>query len=179
MNIDDPARIAAQIDEALAALEASGDTAGGAQARELARSIMALYGQGLSRMVEIVRAAPDSGLLDRLAGDPLIASLLALHGLHPESVEARITRALAALQPALPMGMDVVLASTAGGDAVVNVTFHGAGPFRHGDIRRALTRGIQEAAPEIESIRFNGLHDDLIQIMRPGSALALSPSHGR
>jgi len=175
MSVDDPVLIAARIDTALASLEKSGETGSGQEARELARSIMALYGEGLSRVIEIARVSSDAPVLERLVGDPLIASLLALHGLHPESVEERVQRALAAMRPALPAGVDVNLVSAVDGHAVVHVGCPGAASVRHGDLRRALTRAIQEAAPEIESIRFDGLHDDLIQIMRPGKPLAASP----
>lgn len=179
MTAGNPELITAQIDQALASVAQLGDSEGGAQARELARLIMNLYGAGLSRVIEIIRAggAQSGQLLERVTADPLLSSLLALHGLHPESIEDRICRALLALQPAVP-GLEVTLLSVANGHAHVRVVFAGRLPVTHSDIRRALTRAIQEAAPEVEAISFDGLHDDLLQIIRPSQRAAQAPAHG-
>ena len=179
MSGQDPSLITAEIDRALASIAALGESQGGAQAQQLARSIMALYGEGLARIMELARADRSAaGVLERLTSDPLIGSLLALHGLHPEAAGERIQRALAALRPALPPGVDALLESADQDRAHVRVVFHSAAPVRHGNIRRALTRAIQEAAPEIDTVHFTGLHDDLLQIIRPERRPAASSANG-
>jgi Fe-S cluster biogenesis protein NfuA/nitrite reductase/ring-hydroxylating ferredoxin subunit len=95
-------------------LEAS--SAGGIVAREraeeLVRLVADLYGAGLERMLEIadeVGALTDE-LLDRYANDDLVASLLLVHGLHPEGVDTRVQRALDSVRPYLEShGGDVEL----------------------------------------------------------------------
>src|ERR1700685_4118724 len=65
-------------------------------AEELVGCLVELYGAGLAAIVAILAADPDAGprLLDALAGDPLVESLLLVHDLHPLDAGARIDRAL-------------------------------------------------------------------------------------
>jgi hypothetical protein len=56
---------------------------------ELVRRLMHLYGTGLGSLLRIVVLAGDGQRLDdatraRLHADPLLSSLLVLHGLHPD-----------------------------------------------------------------------------------------------
>jgi hypothetical protein len=86
MNAD-PLAIGAEIEAAVAALHEATAPEAAAQAQRLVTLLMSFYGAGLSRMLEIVRSERGGAgtLLDRLAHDPLVASLLALHELHPGS----------------------------------------------------------------------------------------------
>ncbi|MFI5671418.1 hypothetical protein [Streptomyces sp. NPDC051704] len=79
-----------RVDEVLDRLAASGDREACATAEELVRVLMDFYGAGLARIVERLGVERLGGLLD----DELVASLLALHDLHPEDVHTRIARAL-------------------------------------------------------------------------------------
>ncbi|MGW3320902.1 hypothetical protein [Streptomyces virginiae] len=81
-----------RVEEVLDRLAATGDRAACAAAEELVRVLMDFYGAGLARIVEKVGDGP----LKPVYGDELVASLLSLHGLHPEDVHTRIDRALAA-----------------------------------------------------------------------------------
>jgi hypothetical protein len=62
-------------------------------ALELLQSVLKLHGDGLARVLEI----SGEHLIDALTGDDLISSLLLLHGLHPETLERRVSRAIARL----------------------------------------------------------------------------------
>ncbi|MEV7728540.1 hypothetical protein AB0P15_27850 [Streptomyces sp. NPDC087917] len=88
----DARQVGARVEEVLEELAAGGDRQACAAAEELVRVLMDFYGAGLARIVERVGAAPLAPVLD----DELVASLLSLHGLHPEDVRTRIGRALAA-----------------------------------------------------------------------------------
>ncbi|MEV0416218.1 hypothetical protein AB0I68_37075 [Streptomyces sp. NPDC050448] len=79
-----------RVDEVLDRLAATGDREACAAAEELVRVLMDFYGAGLARIVERLGVERLGGLLD----DELVASLLALHDLHPEDVRTRIARAL-------------------------------------------------------------------------------------
>ncbi|GAA2745742.1 MULTISPECIES: thioredoxin [Kitasatospora] len=79
-----------RIQEALDALAGSGAEEAGEQ---LVRDLMAFYGEGLARLVPAVPPPTLARLLD----DPAVAGLLLLHDLHPEDLDARISRALDAL----------------------------------------------------------------------------------
>ncbi|MGP3689941.1 hypothetical protein ACTVZO_35475 [Streptomyces sp. IBSNAI002] len=92
-----------RVEEVLDRLAATGDREACAAAEELVRVLMDFYGAGLARIVAGLGEAPLRPLLD----DELVASLLALHDLHPEDVHARIARALAAAgDPAQVLGFD-------------------------------------------------------------------------
>ena len=73
------------------------------RAEELVRLVVDLYGAGLERLLEIVHEAGglDDELLDALAGDELVSSLLLVHGLHPYGVEDGCERALESVRPYL------------------------------------------------------------------------------
>ena len=74
------------------------------ESREIARclmeAILELHGAGLERMLDIVFDMGDAGraIIRRFAGDPLVASLLVLHGLHPDDLVTRVEQTLAKLQ---------------------------------------------------------------------------------
>src|SRR6201995_2015005 len=76
---------------------------------QLAGELTDLYGAALERMVAIAaESAPD--LVDRFAADELVASLMLVHGLHPQGVERRIEDALDGVRPYLGShGGDVTL----------------------------------------------------------------------
>ncbi|MGZ9934204.1 hypothetical protein ACXNSR_30485 [Streptomyces sp. NC-S4] len=92
-----------RVEEVLDRLAATGDRTACAAAEELVRVLMDFYGAGLARIVEKVGAGPLRAVCD----DELVASLLSLHGLHPEDVHTRIARALAAHgEPVELLGFD-------------------------------------------------------------------------
>ncbi|WP_067860394.1 NifU family protein [Nocardia shimofusensis] len=133
-------------------LEAS--SAGGAVAREraeqLVREVVDLYGAGLARVVELM----DTGMLERLARDDLVASLLLVHGLHPHDVDTRVRAALDSVRPYLGShGGDVELVEIAG--AVVRLELTGSCrgcPSSSVTLELAVQDAVRAAAPEIEAI---------------------------
>jgi hypothetical protein len=167
MKEADPARIGEEIEALVAALSALGDSPARAQAQELVRLLISLYGAGLARMLDLIRTeggGPDA-VLERFAADPLLASLLAVHDLHPHPIEVRVRRALAGLQPHLPPSTRVTLAAVAPDSVRVTVERPAAGQAGH-TIRMAIERAVQEAAPELTAIQVEGLEAPLIQIVR-------------
>ena len=82
------ARIEALLDE----IESFPDPAMRARVAAIVQGLLALYGEGLRRMLDIVeqQSAADvaATLLDAFAGDELISHLLLLHDLHPVDVES-------------------------------------------------------------------------------------------
>ena len=62
-------------------------------AEEIVRQLTDLYGEGLTRIVGTLREhAPAS--VGAIAADDVVASLLALHDLHPLATQARVRQAL-------------------------------------------------------------------------------------
>jgi hypothetical protein len=73
------------------------------RAEELVRVVVELYGTGLERLLEIVYdgGGLTDAVLEQLADDDLVASLLLVHGLHPYGVRDRVEQALAKVRPYL------------------------------------------------------------------------------
>jgi Fe-S cluster biogenesis protein NfuA/nitrite reductase/ring-hydroxylating ferredoxin subunit len=168
-----PATMSAQQTAELASgpdLRATGDrievlleaaSAGGRVAREraeeLVRLVVDLYGAGLERLLEIVHESGrlDDELLDRLAADDLVASLLAVHGLHPYDVETRVARALDGVRPYLGShGGDVEFLGITE-DGLVRLRMLGSCdgcPSSSVTLTLAVETAIQAAAPEVSGI---------------------------
>lgn len=167
----DPTAVAADIERLIQKMGALGDADARAQAQELVRLLMTLYGAGLSRILDIVRTEQggSDAIVGRLATDSLVASLLVLHDLHPHPVAARVERALAALRPHLPQ-VEIVLEKSSEDAIRVRVDRGHVGDCMSDNaVRVAVERAIQEAAPEIGTIHIDGLSDaqrTLIQIVR-------------
>src|SRR3954451_6543234 len=65
-------------------------------AEELVAAVVEMYGAGLGRITEVLRDAGEDGegLGAALAGDPLVATLLLIHDLHPQPLQERVDAAL-------------------------------------------------------------------------------------
>jgi hypothetical protein len=69
-------------------------------AQELMQCVLEMHGAGLERMMEVIfdSGSPGQAIIRRFANDGLVASLLVLHGLHPDDMEVRVQHALAKLR---------------------------------------------------------------------------------
>ena len=144
-----------RIEQLLDELHATAEPATCALAQELLRLVTELYGGGLERVVVLAREdAPE--LIDRLLADELVASLLLVHGLHPESVTARVEQALESVRPFLAThDGDVELLDVDEDAGAVHLRLLGSCdgcPSSAVTLRDAVERAIVEAAPEITII---------------------------
>ncbi len=143
--------------DALLDASGSGGVVARERAEELVRLVADLYGAGIERILEIVYDAGrlDDAVLESLAGDDLVASLLLVHGLHPHGVEERVERALESVRPYLGShGGDVELleVSDAG---MVRLRLLGSCdgcPSSSVTLKLAVEGAIEAAAPEIAGI---------------------------
>jgi Fe-S cluster biogenesis protein NfuA len=144
-----------RIEQALAELEASADARSVHLAEELLRLVSDLYGAGLQRVMAIV-AEQAPGLVDELLADELVASLLLVQGLHPDSLESRVEAALAAVRPFLGRhGGDVELLAFDDVLGAVKLRLLGncdGCPSSAATLRGAVEVAILEKAPEVTLI---------------------------
>lgn len=122
------------------------------RAEELVRLVVDLYGAGLERLLELLHEAGrlDDDVLDALAGDDLVASLLLVHGLHPEDVATRVERAVDGVRQG---GADVELLSIDDGPTVrLRVVAGGGCGSSSGAARAAVEQAILDHAPEVTAI---------------------------
>ena len=175
-------QVGARVEELLAALRTTAGGTVAVAAEELVGLLVGLYGDGLGRIVAMLGEQGEAGaaMLAKLAEDPLVESLLLLHGLHPLDVDARIQRALDRVRP--------YLGSHAGGVEYLGVTdgvarlrlegsCHGC-PSSTVTVQLAITGAVEEAAPEVTQVVVEGMTEppgpELLQIgrrpPRPASA---------
>jgi Fe-S cluster biogenesis protein NfuA len=154
-------RIGALVQE----IEAIADPALRASTTQLVQLVMEFHGEGLDRMLEILSKAGDPGIqaIDQLGRDPIISSLLVLHGLHPESLETRVAAAVERLVPKLQRdGAQVELLSIADGAVHIRVTpgEHSCGSTTNA-LRSTVEDAIYEAAADVASLTIEGLDGKL------------------
>jgi Fe-S cluster biogenesis protein NfuA len=91
-----------RVERLVSRLNSSSDPELRATALELLQCVLELHGAVLGRMIDSI-AQTDAGeaALDQALKDDLVASVLLLHGLHPEPVETRVQRALESVRPYL------------------------------------------------------------------------------
>lgn len=152
-----------RIEELVTALDALPDPAAREPARALLEAVLELHGLALARIGAIVAAA-DGGvaLLERLAADEPVQAVLLLHGLHPEPIEARVGKAIEALQPQFATrGLGLKLIESHAGLARVRVRWISQTPSPDvADQSRAeIEAAIFEAAPDLEALEIEGLDE--------------------
>lgn len=137
-------------------LERIADPAARGAALDLVRAILAWHGEALRELTAAIAAEPDGGArLQRLVQPPLTASLLLLHGLHPEDFPTRVRRGLATIAPlAAARGGTLELVDTLG----ERVRLSWRGP-RAAPARGAIQLAVWSAAPEAREIVIEGAEE--------------------
>jgi Fe-S cluster biogenesis protein NfuA len=144
---------AERIDTLIKEFEASSDRVVREKAEELVRILMELQGAALGKILQYVRDSGETAekLLDRLTHDELIEGLLVVHGLHPQDVETRVTRALDRLSPSLKAhGGGVKYLDFTEGTLSLQLegTCHGC-PSSSATLNSSIQKAVEEAAPEV------------------------------
>ena len=152
----DPASCGERIELLLEASAAAGPVAR-ERAEELVRLVVELYGAGLERLLELAydAGALSDDLLEAMAGDELVSSLLLVHGLHPYGVQDRVERALEEVRPYLGShGGDVRLLEVSD-EGVVHLEMLGSCDGCGSSsvtLEHKVDGAIRTAAPEIVAI---------------------------
>jgi hypothetical protein len=145
-----------------------------------------IYGQALARVLDLA----DPALVERMLDDELIGHLLALHGIHPEPVEARVARVIEGLRGALAArGAEVELAGIDHAVATVRVSARGCGSGS-ADVGPLVRDAVLAAVPELTDVTtvpaqrsgpsafvpVNSLMRPATSTGPPGSTMAAPPS---
>jgi Fe-S cluster biogenesis protein NfuA/nitrite reductase/ring-hydroxylating ferredoxin subunit len=153
-------RIAA-IEELVQRLETTADPAARAVAQELVRAVMELHGAALDRMLATIRknGAAGATIVDQLAREEVVASVLLLHDLHPVDLETRVKGALEKSRPYLKThGGNVELVGIDESGVVrlrMQGSCHGC-PSSAVTLKLAIEQAIHEAAPDVSAILVEG-----------------------
>lgn len=146
---------AERIEELVNKLEAAGDPELHTAALELLQSVMDLHGAALQRVMEIISHGNEGDhLTQQLLADDMVASLLLLHGLHPEDMETRVLRAVDKVRPRLqPHGGDVEVVGVENGAVRLRLHKNGGGCASTGATLKAMVEdAVTEAAPDADQI---------------------------
>jgi Fe-S cluster biogenesis protein NfuA/nitrite reductase/ring-hydroxylating ferredoxin subunit len=155
-EVPDARAVGDRIEELLAGLAAGPhkDTA-----EELVQLLVEMYGEGLRRVVTAL-GERDPGLVELLAKDELVESLLLLHDLHPVDAETRIQRALDTVRPYLGSHAGGVEFLGVDDDGVARLRLEGncdGCPSSTETVRMAIEGAVADAAPEITGIDVAGV----------------------
>lgn len=136
-----------------------------AHAREIAQdlvgAVIAMYGDGLRRIIETIVAARESGamILDELTQDGAVASLLLIHDLFPSSLEERVLEALDTVRPYMEShGGNVELIGIDDGVARLKLqgSCHGCAASR-ATLELAIKQALEEHCPDLEGLEVEGV----------------------
>ena len=150
------------------------------EARELAQdclhSVLQLHGEGLGRILQLVKNAGVDGekVREALLRDKLVRGLLLIHGLHPLSLEERLKGALDKIRPYLKShGGDVELVALQ--DDVARLRLRGtckSCPSSSVTLELAVRQVIEEACPDLAGFEVEELKPEPAQ-PAPGPCLAV------
>jgi Fe-S cluster biogenesis protein NfuA/nitrite reductase/ring-hydroxylating ferredoxin subunit len=163
-----------RVENLIGELQAVPDPRAGRAAEELVRTLVDLYGEGLAHVMHIAADSANSvksadlgddrdaggGIVGQLIADPLVASLLLVHDLHPLDVDTRIQRALDDVRPYLGSHAGGVEYLGVDDEGVVRLKLEGSChgcPSSTVTVRLAIEKAIQEAAPETVRVDVAGV----------------------
>jgi len=151
------------IERLLGEIESAADPSLRTNVQELVQLVMDLHGGGIERMLELIRASGEAGesIVQKLGRDDLVASLLVLYGLHPVSLEGRVTQALDKLAPRLRSREgEVEIVSIQDGAVRLHLRAngHGCGSTAQA-LKEMVEEAVYQAAPDITALTVEGAGD--------------------
>jgi Fe-S cluster biogenesis protein NfuA len=154
---------AEHIELLLQKVAALADQQASATIEELVQALLDMYGQGLTRILELTEQSATSGhmLIETFASDELLSPLLLLHGLHPVNIETRIEHALIAVRPYLKShGGSVELLKVEKGIAYLRLqgSCHSC-PSSTVTLKQTIEEAIYSAAPDLDGLQVEGVVD--------------------
>ena len=90
-----------RIEEIVAQIDEMPNPAARALMQECMESVLGFYGDGIARMMELVKRSGIGGqkAYDDLLHDNIVRGLLLIHGLHPHDLATRVREALDKVRP--------------------------------------------------------------------------------
>ena len=147
-----------KIEELVQQVQSIADPAARQVSLELVQAVMSLHQAAMERVLEIVgEEAP--GVTAVMGADDLLSRVLVLHGLHPDSFEVRLSRAIDRLQhhfDSRGAGIEILES----GPDVVCIRFTGRRPGTAAAARTTIENAIYEAVPEVGELIVEGIPEE-------------------
>ena len=178
-----PEALIERVEELTAQTEMLPDPQARRVAEDLISAVMDMYGEGLTRIVEILEEKGDAAadVKQRLVDDGIVASLLLIHDLYPVPVGERVAEALEGVRPYMEShGGNVELISLEDGVARLRLEGSCDGcPASSSTLELAIKSALDEAAPDLVGIEVENLGQDLLNPVKvTGTALPMAEGNG-
>jgi Fe-S cluster biogenesis protein NfuA/nitrite reductase/ring-hydroxylating ferredoxin subunit len=156
-----PGELLDRVQELTALVDELSDPRARALTQELVSAIIAMYGDGLGRIMATIEGAREAGatILDELSQDGVVASLLLIHDLFPVPLEGRVMEALDTVRPYMEShGGNVELVSLHNGVArlVLQGSCNGCSASR-ATLELAIKQALDEHAPDLAGLEVEGV----------------------
>jgi Fe-S cluster biogenesis protein NfuA/nitrite reductase/ring-hydroxylating ferredoxin subunit len=156
-----PAELLDRVQELTAQLDDYPDERARELAQDLIGAVIAMYGDGLRRIVDAIDRSREAGatILDELAQDGAVASLLLIHDLYPASLEERVLEALETVRPYMEShGGNVELLGIDGGVAKLALQGSCSGcAASQATLELAIKQALDEHAPDLIGLDVEGV----------------------
>ncbi|MGH3139022.1 MAG: NifU family protein [Gaiellales bacterium] len=159
-----PDELVLRVQDLQARLASSGDPATRHVAEELVSAIVQMYGGGLERIVELLFEAGEEGerVAAALGDDPLVATLLLIHDLHPVPLDVRVNQALEHVRPYMEShGGNVELLSLK--DGVARIRLEGSCSDCSASavtLELAIKQALEQSAPDLDGLEVEGVVEE-------------------
>jgi Fe-S cluster biogenesis protein NfuA/nitrite reductase/ring-hydroxylating ferredoxin subunit len=165
----DAEQLVGRVEELQAALETRGESVPRGLAEELVSAVVQMYGAGLERIVRSVSEAGPQGeqIAASILDDPLVATLLLIHDLHPISLEQRVQQALDSVRPYMEShGGNVELLSLEHGVARIHLQGSCSDCSASSvTLELAIKQALEEAAPDLEGLEVEGVSPQALPVV--------------
>jgi Fe-S cluster biogenesis protein NfuA/nitrite reductase/ring-hydroxylating ferredoxin subunit len=156
-----PGELLDRVQQLTAALDELSDARSRELAQDLVGAVIAMYGDGLRRIVEVIESSREAGaaILDELAQDGVVASLLLIHDLYPVGLEERVIEALETVRPYMEShGGNVELVGIEDGVArlALQGSCNGCAASR-ATLELAIKQALEEHAPDLAGLEVDGV----------------------
>ncbi|PZS18016.1 MAG: hypothetical protein DLM60_12815 [Pseudonocardiales bacterium] len=149
-----------RVEALLAQFASTSDPTTAGRAEELVGLLVEFYGAGLARILELL----DEQAVAPLLADKMVAALLVLHDLHPQSTEERVLAALERVRPYLGSHAgDVEYLGMDPDGTTVRLRLAGSCdgcPSSALTVKMAIEKGIEDVAPEVTKVEVEGVAPD-------------------
>jgi Fe-S cluster biogenesis protein NfuA/nitrite reductase/ring-hydroxylating ferredoxin subunit len=165
----DTEQLVERVEELQGALEACGESVPRGLAEELVSAVVQMYGAGLERILGSLSGAGSEGerIAISLLDDPLVATLLLIHDLHPVPLEQRVQQALDSVRPYMEShGGNVELLSLE--DGIARIHLQGSCSDCSASsvtLELAIKQALEEAAPDLEGLEVEGVAPQALPVV--------------
>jgi Fe-S cluster biogenesis protein NfuA/nitrite reductase/ring-hydroxylating ferredoxin subunit len=173
-DFEAPERVIERVQELQNRLEEAGEPATREIADELVASVVQMYGAGLERLMTRLLSEGQEGarIAAGLTEDPLVATLLLIHDLHPIPLEDRVQAALDSVRPYMEShGGNVELLSLEHGVARIHLRGSCSDCSASSvTLELAIKQALEDAAPDLEGLEVEGVAPQLTGLGLPMAA---------